>query len=121
MTAKANTAPSPSSTRASATEMPTGPATVAEFEFDSGRPSSMQTAPAASQSVVAGSDTVTSSDERGRTVIVQRWFSDSFDFAGDVPVCPTAPPSSVGATPSVTSAIRKRSIDRTSGLPVPEP
>ena len=71
-TAKASTAPSASSTRASATEVPTGPVTVAEFE--SGRPSSVQTAPAAPQSAVAGSDAVTSSDERGRTVIVHRWF-----------------------------------------------
>ena len=50
------------------------PATVAEFAFDSRRPVSVQTAPAALQSVVAGSDTVTSSAERGRTVIVQLWF-----------------------------------------------
>ena len=35
----------------------TGPATVAEFEFDSGRPSLMQITPATSQFVVAGSVT----------------------------------------------------------------
>ena len=51
-----------------------GPDTVAVVAFDSGRPSGVQTAPAAAQSVVAGNDTVTASAERGRTVIVQRWF-----------------------------------------------
>ena len=35
--------------------MPTGPITVASFAFDSGRPSLVQIAPAALQSVVAGS------------------------------------------------------------------
>ena len=51
-----------------------GPATVAEGEFDSDRPSGVHIAPAAEQSSVAGSVTVTSSFDRGRTVIVQRWF-----------------------------------------------
>ena len=55
VTAKASTAPAPSSTRASATATPTGPTTVDELEFDSGRPSLVQIAPAASQFVVAGS------------------------------------------------------------------
>ena len=51
-----------------------GPATVAESELDSGRPSGVQIASAAEQSVVAASDTVTFSNDCGRTVIVQRWF-----------------------------------------------
>ena len=74
MTANASAAPAPSFTRASATVMPTGPATVAELVVDSGRPRSVQTAPAAPQSAVAGSVSVTSWNDRGRTVIVQRWF-----------------------------------------------
>ena len=51
-----------------------GPDTVAESELDSMRPSSVHTAPAAEQSVVADSDTVTSAADRGRTVMTQRWF-----------------------------------------------
>ena len=48
--------------------------TVAEVVFESFLPSGVQIAPAAEQSSVAGSVTVTSSFDRGRTVIVQRWF-----------------------------------------------
>ncbi len=48
--------------------MPTAPVTVAETVFDSGRPDSVDTAPAAS--VID-----TSSFDDGRTVIFQRRFS----------------------------------------------
>ena len=48
--------------------------TVAEAVFESFLPSGVQIAPAAEQSAVAGSVTVTSSLDRGRTVIVQRRF-----------------------------------------------
>ena len=68
MTAKASTAPAPSSTRATATEMPTGPITRADGLFDSGRPDSVDTDP-------AGSVIVTSPFDDGRTPIVQRRFS----------------------------------------------
>ena len=51
-----------------------GPATVAVVAFGSGRPSGVQIAPAASQSVVAGSSTVTSSADDGCTLMIQRWF-----------------------------------------------
>jgi len=50
------------------------PCTVADTLLDRGRPASVQTAPATPQSVAAGSATVTSSNESGRTAIIQRWF-----------------------------------------------
>ena len=52
--------------------MPTGPATVADSECDSGRPSLVQIAPLASHSVVSGSRTVTASSESGSMVISHR-------------------------------------------------
>ena len=52
--------------------MPTGPATVADSECDSPRPSPVQIAPLASQSVVSGSRTVTASSESGAMVISHR-------------------------------------------------
>ena len=52
--------------------MPTGPATVADRECDSGPPSPVQIAPLASQSVVSGSRTVTASAESGSMVIFHR-------------------------------------------------
>lgn len=51
-----------------------GPDTITEGEFERRRPSGVQIAAEAEQSSVAASDTVTSPEERGRTVIVQRWF-----------------------------------------------
>ena len=56
---KASSAPAASSTRASPIEIPTGPATVAESECGNGRPSPVQIAPEASQSVVSGIRIVT--------------------------------------------------------------
>ena len=50
-TVKASAAPAASSTCASAIEMPTGPATVADAEFDSARSSSVSTDPAGSRIV----------------------------------------------------------------------
>ena len=52
--------------------MPTGPATVADSACDSGRPSPVQIAPLAPQSVVSGSRTVTAPSESGSTVIFHR-------------------------------------------------
>ena len=48
VTAKASTAPAASSTRASLTDMPTGPWTLSDVEWFSLRPSSVQMAPALS-------------------------------------------------------------------------
>ena len=70
VTAKASTAPTPSSTRASATEIPNGPSTDAEF--DRGRPSLVQIAPAESQFVVAGSVIDTAPEPDGWTWISRR-------------------------------------------------
>ena len=78
--------------------MPTGPATVNEGEFDSARPSGVQIAAAAVQSVVAASDTATSSNECGRTVMTQRWFW--FDAARRAPV--TRPFVARSASPSAS-------------------
>ena len=64
----------PSSARASATDSVTGPRTVAVVVFESLRSADAQIAPEASQSVVAGSDTVTSFSPSGSTVISQRRF-----------------------------------------------
>ena len=47
-----------------------GPGTVAEGEFDSGRPSTVQVAAPAEQPAVAASDTVTSPNEAGRTLAI---------------------------------------------------
>ena len=51
VTAKASTAPAASSTRASLTDMPTGPWTLSDVEWFSLRPSSVQMAPALLQLV----------------------------------------------------------------------
>ena len=77
-----NSTVSPSTALASDTltagaELPVAPeskAIVAEVVFESFLPASVHIAPVAAQSSVAGSVTVTSSLDRGRTVIVQRWF-----------------------------------------------
>ena len=62
-TTKASSAPSPSSTRASATEMPTGgAATVADVAPSNWRPSGVSTAP-------AGNVIVTAPNESGSTSI----------------------------------------------------
>ena len=63
--------PTPSSTRASATEIPIGPATVADREWDKARPSRVQNAPLALQSLVSGSRIVTAPEEFGSTVMVR--------------------------------------------------
>ena len=52
--------------------MPTGAATVADSACDSGRPSPVQIAALAPQSVVSGSRTVTASSESGSMVILHR-------------------------------------------------
>ena len=67
--------------------MPTGPETVADSECDSGRPSPVQIAPLAPQSVVSGSRTLTASSESGSTVILHRSRRPSTRFA-----CVTSPP-----------------------------
>ena len=53
--------------------MLTGPATVADSECDSGRPSSVQIAPLAPQSVVSGSVIVTAPWPLGSTVMFHAW------------------------------------------------
>ena len=70
MTAKASTAPAPSSTRASATDTPTGPSTVPAMELASRRPSAVQMAAASAQSPVTGRLIRTVSSEPGATVMV---------------------------------------------------
>ena len=74
VTAKASTAPAPSSTRASATAIPTGPATVAEGLLVNGRRFSplVQIAPDTAHSRPAGSVIVTAAPESGLTVILNR-------------------------------------------------
>ena len=52
LTANASIAPAASVTSASATLIPTGPATVADEEFDSLRPSAVQIAPVASYPII---------------------------------------------------------------------
>ena len=74
MTRNTSTAPSSSSTRASATEMPTGPRTLAEGLFVNCRRGSLllQIAPETPHSRPAGSVIVTAASESGRTVILNR-------------------------------------------------
>ena len=73
VTAKASTAPAASSTRASLTDMPTGPWTLSDVEWFSLRPSSVQMAPALFQLVVSGSVMLTPPLPSGSTVTVQFW------------------------------------------------
>ena len=87
----------PSRARASATERSAGPRTVALTAFASFRPASVHTAPGAAQSVAAGSRTVTSSCESGRTEMFQRWF------------CPGATRFALRTCPLVTSNASSRS------------
>ena len=64
----------PSFARASATLNAAGPGTVAVTVFESLRPASVHTDPAAVQSDAAGRLMVTSSYDAGRTAMVQRRF-----------------------------------------------
>ena len=68
VTAKDSSAPAPSSTSASATDTPTGPATLADTAAASDRPSVVSTAP-------AGSVIVTAPLPSGSTSISQLRFS----------------------------------------------
>ena len=72
-TVKARTAPAASVTVASATEIDGGPATVAEVEWLSFRPSSVQMPPLASQSVVVGRLMAIWPLPSGWTARVQLW------------------------------------------------
>ena len=74
--------------------MPTGPATVADSEVDKGRPSPVQSAPPAWQSVVSGSRIATAPAPSGSTVIVHpRLLPDCRRFAFR-----TAPPVTANAS-----------------------
>ena len=75
-----------------------GPFTRASSRFVSGRPSPVQTAPAAAQPLVAGSTITTSAADAGATVTPQRWFDGRFSRRAPVtapPVTSNAPSSSV--------------------------
>ena len=78
--------------------MPTGPATVASNECDSGRSSSVQIAPVAPQSVVSGSVTVTGPCPDGSTWIVQLWL---------LPCCSR---SALRTSPPLTSNASSRNV-----------
>ena len=73
-TAKTRTASAPSATSTSATEIPTGPATVAEVEWLSLRPSAVQIDLSSVQLTPAGSVMLMRSFPSGSTVIVQLLF-----------------------------------------------